>query len=255
MSQVAAMTVNETVALPYELSILSQAHQSQQWIMQMVSPYLGESILELGSGIGNMSQWLPVRKNLICSEMDPTFFQILKNKMQQKYSADGRIHFKPLDLNHSWAESVREFNLDTIISFNVIEHIENDSAVFKSAYQLLKESSAKGPKRIVSFVPAHQWAFGTLDEEFQHFRRYDQERFHLLAKELPGVQVHCQYFNLFGLPGWYLLGKVLRKRNFGSPTVKAFDALVPFMRPIDNFLHLKLGLPMGQTIIGVYTLT
>lgn len=43
---------------PYELSLLSQAINCQKWIARAVRPYLGERIMEVGAGIGNMSRHL-----------------------------------------------------------------------------------------------------------------------------------------------------------------------------------------------------
>jgi 16S rRNA A1518/A1519 N6-dimethyltransferase RsmA/KsgA/DIM1 with predicted DNA glycosylase/AP lyase activity len=58
------------MTLPFELEILKDATNYQKWAAQAILPYLGERILEVGSGIGNMSQWLPVRQKLVLSETE-----------------------------------------------------------------------------------------------------------------------------------------------------------------------------------------
>ena len=98
------------------------------------------------------------------------------------------------------------------------------------------------------------WAYGEMDRSFDHHRRYNSSMWRVLAKTLPDFQLQTRYMNLFGLPGWLLMGRVLRKKSFGLSSVKSFEALCPVLRPIDDFLHKALKLPLGQSIIAVLTL-
>ncbi len=50
------------MSIDFELESLSKARNYQRWMYESVAPHLGVSILELGAGIGNMSQWLPKRE-------------------------------------------------------------------------------------------------------------------------------------------------------------------------------------------------
>ena len=54
----------------YELDSLSGAKKYQKWIYESVHPYMGKRILEIGSGIGNLSQWLPQRELLVLSDVE-----------------------------------------------------------------------------------------------------------------------------------------------------------------------------------------
>ena len=55
-------------SIPFELESLREAINYQRWIVDMISPFLGNSILEIGAGIGNISRWLPVRQRLVLCE-------------------------------------------------------------------------------------------------------------------------------------------------------------------------------------------
>ncbi len=57
--------------LPFELDSLAEARNYQRWVFDAVRPFLGRRILEVGSGIGNMSQWLPADELLVLAETDP----------------------------------------------------------------------------------------------------------------------------------------------------------------------------------------
>lgn len=241
---------HSTNQIPFELQSLAEAHRYQQWLMDRTKSHLGNRILELGSGIGNISQHLPVRELLILSDIDEKLVQVLVEKFSRK-SEKIRIQQLP-DLKEPSLEAA---NLDTIVSYNVLEHVEDDAALLKDAIHLLAKSTAPGPKRIVTLVPAHQWAFGPIDKVFGHYRRYNDQMFRAALKRA-GASVNrenyrCFYMNVPALFGWWLNGRVLGKSNIGSGNMKAFEALCPIIRPIDDFLH-TLGLPFGNSLITIY---
>ncbi len=42
-------------------------------------------------------------------------------------------------------------------------------------------------------------------------------------------------FNHFAIPGWWLNGKVLKRRHFSRFQLKLFNILVPVVRRLDRF--------------------
>ena len=57
------------------LEILAAAPRYNRWQLDMVAPFLGRRILEVGSGIGNMSEQF-LEKNpelLVATDMDPYY--------------------------------------------------------------------------------------------------------------------------------------------------------------------------------------
>lgn len=145
-------------------------------------------------------------------------------------------------------------NFDTIVSFNVLEHIEDDIAAVKGLSEILKKSQAPGPKRLVTFVPAHQWAYGGMDQTFQHFRRYSAYHIkEIAAQAAPDAQLEYRYFNLIGLVGWIVNGRLLGKKEIGLGAIDTFEAICPYVRDLDDWIHRFLGLPLGQSVL--FTLT
>jgi len=242
-----------TAVLPFELRALSGASNYQGWIYRSIAPYLGNRILEIGSGIGNMSQWLPIRERLILTETDPQLVQILKTSFSEKVSAGKPVSVHQIDIIRDELEFVRQENLDTIISFNVLEHIEDDSVALTRLCDLLRNSKASGPKRLVSFVPAHQWAYGSLDRVFGHYRRYSSRALNRLHRRVaPEAKYSSRYFNGFGLVGWMINGQVLRQQEIGMGSIATFEKLCPILAPIDDFIHRRLRIPLGQSLISVW---
>lgn len=235
--------------IPFELEALSNAREYQKWMYQSIEPYLGKSILELGSGIGNMSQWLPIREKLILSDVEKEFIQILKNK--PKFN-DPRIQFLEQDLSKTLNSQLSDAELDTVVSFNVLEHIEDDLKAVREQLEVLKYSKSKAPKRLIIVVPANQFAYGSLDRVFQHYRRYSRKMMlDLIRKADPTLKPSVHYFNLLSLPGWYVQGKIFKTTTIKSSQVKLLEKIIPFWKPIDHFLNEVLRIGLGQSIVCV----
>jgi hypothetical protein len=204
--------------------------------------------LEIGAGIGNMSRWLPVRDRLILTENDPALTQILTNS----FPANPKISVQKLNLVEDDLNPLIQENIDTAVSFNVLEHIEKDAEALDRLCQIVRGSKSSHPRRVITFVPAHQWAYGSFDESFGHFRRYSAQSLSQLCKKVaPDASQKTYYFNAFGLAGWYLNGKVLRKKSIGMGSIAVFEKLCPLLAPLDDFFHQTLKLPLGQSLVSV----
>jgi len=57
---------------------------------------------------------------------------------------------------------------------------------------------------------------------------------------------HLEYFNLAGLPGWWLVGRVWRRETIPAASLRWFDALVPLFR-----LERLLPWRIGQSLIAI----
>ena len=238
--------------IPFELQILAGAKNYQKWITDTITPFLGEHILEVGAGIGNQSRWLPVRKNLIITEASSNLIPTLQKNIETQFGQDSRVRLDLVNLDSDWTQPYKTQNIDTIVSFNVLEHILDDSMAIKNFFDILKANPVQSPKRIVTFVPAHQWAFGSIDEAFGHYRRYSHKNFdQILKKHKILAKTSYRYFNMFGLPGWLLMNKVLKRKEIGPGAVKSFEKLCPIIRVIDNFACGTLRVPFGQSLLFV----
>ncbi len=238
--------------LPFELVALEKAVRYQQWIINTIQPYLGKRILELGSGIGNMSRWFTAAERLILTEVDPLLLSILESRVQTWPMNSQKIAIQSLNLETENFTMFNSENIDTIVSFNVLEHIQDDLSVIKNAVNLLRESQAVGPKRIVTLVPAHMWAYGVMDKEVGHHRRYTRKMFKALhAEAAPNAKLILQPFNFTGLFGWFVNGRVLQKKSAGSPVISIFEKICPMIQLIDQIAIKKLKIPLGQSLLAI----
>lgn len=242
--------------LPYELAALAKAKNYQTWLSELVAPFLGARILELGAGIGNMSQHLPERELLILTDVEDHFIEALQRKFPSTQNSATEVLAAKTDA--ALDEILFSRNLDTIVSFNVLEHVDDHEGLFRRCLDALEKSQAPGPKRIVTLVPAHSWAYGSVDKALGHFRRYSRDSFATLVEQADSRQlvssVHYRYVNIPGLFAWFLVNRILRLEKLGSGLVGAFETLYPVIRFTDDILHDRLHLPLGQSLLAVVTL-
>jgi hypothetical protein len=100
--------------------------------------------------------------------------------------------------------------------------------------------------RVVLIVPALQALYGSIDRAIHHYRRYSRDE--LAAKlERAGLTVeHLSYFNMLGVPGWYLNARVLKRRSVPGFQARVNDWLVPWLR-----LERQFGPPVGMSLLAV----
>lgn len=238
--------------MPHDLAETFKAVRYQRWVLRSIQPWLGKRILEIGSGCGAMSRWFQDAERLCLTEPEPRMVAQLRELLPRWFPDLSRVSLRQLALPQDGLEAYAGEAIDTVVSFNVLEHIEDDLGVFRQAAQLLRESQAPGPRRFITFVPAHPFAFGAADKAMGHFRRYDRARLRSLAAQAaPEAAIHLSSFNAVGLWGWWLKGRVLGHAEVDGGTIQAFERLQPWLEPIDALLLRGLRLPLGQSLLCV----
>jgi len=146
------------------------------------------------------------------------------------------------DLEDGVVSKAAEYHVNTIVCVNTLEHIVDDEKVLRNFHALLPDNGV-----LILLVPALQSLFSALDEEAGHYRRYSRRE---LAEKLQrnGFHVlHAFYHNVFGILGWFLTGKVLRRGRLSPTSLVLFDRLVPIMRVVESMM----GPPIGLSVILV----
>ena len=68
--------------------------------------------------------------------------------------------------------------------------------------------------RVVLIVPALQALYGSIDRAIHHYRRYSRGPRSPASCERAGLAVeHVSYFNMLGVPGWFLNSRVLKRQQ------------------------------------------
>lgn len=212
------------------LARLSRATRFNEWMADTIRPYLGEHVLEIGAGVGNLTRALVPRREYVASDINPLYLDTLGAM---------RISRPYLRVTHTDVQDQRTFpksdagGFDSVICLNVIEHVADDVGALSNIGSVL----TKGGRAII-LVPQGPDNFGTLDEVLGHHRRYTRDTLGKLADDA-GFDVHEMIeFNRVGTAAWFLNGKVLKRRHFGLFQVMTLNAITPAMKAVDEWFPL-----------------
>jgi SAM-dependent methyltransferase len=138
---------------------------------------------------------------------------------------------------------VAGLSADAMVLVNVLEHIEDDAAFLVQARRVLEPAG-----RLLIFVPALPFLYGSLDRRFEHHRRYTRPtlRARLLSAGFRIRSLH--YMNLPGALSWLLVGRVLHRQTLSPRQVATYDRwIVPWMVRLESLRPP----PFGQSLIAV----
>jgi glycosyltransferase involved in cell wall biosynthesis len=228
----------ETEDIVYQtLQRMKKLGRYNQWIFSKFKPFLGRRVLEIGSGIGNITKFLLDRDLIIATDVEPKYINLLENTFG-KYR---KFVIEKLDISGSNTERYRSYHIDSVICFNVLEHIEEDEKALKNIFNLLEPRG-----RLLLLVPSHRWLYGSLDRHLDHQRRYGGKE---LKKKLEaeGFKVILlKHFNRIGILGWFLNGKILMRKKLPSFQLRIYNLLVPLFK-----LEELFPLPFGTSLIAI----
>jgi glycosyltransferase involved in cell wall biosynthesis len=208
------------------LDSLAQTPRFNRWLADTIQPYVGTHVLEIGAGIGNLSQFLAARrKSYTASDIDEEHMARLRVRFAQRPN----LKLIRCDLSSPDDFAPIEACADTVICLNVLEHIQDDAVGLRN----IRRALLPGGTAIV-LVPQDQSVYGTLDEVLGHCRRYSEAELRK-KMEAAGFQVdHVLYFNRVTRPGWWLNGRLLKRSHFSRFQLWWFDRLVWLWRRMDH---------------------
>jgi len=218
------------------LERLVAARKYNRWLTDRLQRWVGRRVLEIGAGLGSMSEFVLDRERLVLTDTDPYY----RARLSERFKNYPNVTVADLRLPESNGALVAE-RFDTIICLNVLEHLVDDMASLAAMRELLQPGG-----RLVLLVPSLPWLFGTLDEALGHVRRYTPAELRRKYQQTRLALRHLEYFNLAGVPGWWLTGRVLKRRLIPSASLGLYDALVPLFR-----LEWLLPWRIGQSLIAI----
>ncbi len=219
------------------LEAISRAGNFNKWMFEQVNPCMSGHVLEIGSGIGNISVFfIKQGSDIVLSDIRDAYCDSLK----EKFASDGPVSVRNIDLVHPQFEQVYADILnsfDGAFALNVIEHIEDDRLAMKNLISLLKP---KG--KVLILVPAWPWLYNNIDKSLYHFRRYTWKTLRQLFLD-SNLLIEKQWmFNALGIPAWFTGGKIMKKKEIEGGQMNTYDKLVPLARILDKLTFNRIGL-------------
>jgi SAM-dependent methyltransferase len=201
------------------LEIMSTVSWYNDWLVDQIGRYLKGEILEVGAGIGNFTSKLSKYGKVTAIDYNPNYENANYGDIEK-----GKYFFG-------------DKKFDSIVCMNVLEHIKDDKKALSNMFNLLKPGG-----KIILLVPAHKWAYGRMDKELGHFRRYTKDQFSNLLKTSGYSLLTNRHLNWLGLVGWFINGKILGRKIIPEEQLGVFDYIArPFLL-LEEFVNPPFGL-------------
>jgi SAM-dependent methyltransferase len=219
------------------LHVMAGAPNVNAWMADAMRPYVGARVLELGAGIGNMTAQMVPRDRYTASDINEDYLGYLRSYAVGKPYLD--VRRVDVTDEKDFAELAGRY--DTVLCVNMLEHVEDDAGALRSMRSVLEPGG-----RVVLLVPQDPRLFGTLDEAVEHVRRYTRESLRDVV-EREGFELETMFdFNRFTVPGWWLNGRLLKRRHFSRIQLKLMNSLAWLIRRLDRVLPWQ-----GVSLIAV----
>jgi SAM-dependent methyltransferase len=216
------------------LDNLDGAASYAAWVFELIEPFVGSRVLEIGAGHGIFTEMLAARgERVVATELSPTCVKVLR----ERFAGHPRVEVVEGPIE----SATRLGPFDTAVLINVLEHIEDDTGALE---QLVQELEPGG--RLIIWAPAFELLYSRFDARIGHYRRYRigdmRTRIETLGLELREIR----YANSVGAIAWFVLARLLH----GTPTkgypVRLFDRwAVPVLKRAETG-HRP---PFGQSIL------
>ena len=214
-----------------------------RWLLDEVRPDLGQRVLDMGCGHGNLMALLADRELVVGTDVDPKSVALVRDRFRA--NANMRAHV--FDALQPPAQELIDYRVDTVISLNVLEHIERDNMVVRNLIQLF----AWGKGALILIVPAFMGLYGPMDAALGHYRRYTKTSMRAILEPF-GLRIRRQFYhNLAGAVGWWFAGRVLRHKIPPDGQLTSFNRLVPLLAWIER----RVRPPFGLSLVTVATLS
>jgi glycosyltransferase involved in cell wall biosynthesis len=220
------------------LNNLTGTPQYLNWMTGLIRPHLGDTVLEVGAGIGNMTGRLMARRlRYVTAEKDPLFLHALRNRFLRTPS----VEVRRLDPSHSEDFAGLEESFDSALCLNVLEYTTDPESTIQNLRSCLRPGGT-----LVLLVPQGRHLFGSVDAALGHLRRFERDELAGLM-EAAGLEiVHSYELNRTGRLAWWLFSRILKSRHINKLTLKIFDKTVWLWKLLERLFPWK-----GLTLVMV----
>ena len=137
-------------------------------------------------------------------------------------------------------------NLDLILLFDVLEHIENDTNALRNMHNALKIGG-----NLILTVPAYQFMFSKHDKDHGHIRRYTLKQ---IKKKLlhVGFEINrISYFNSILFPLIFIYRFLFPEKNSLGLPPKFINNILYRLFLSEKLLLNLLNIPFGLSILSI----
>ena len=234
-----AQEADDTGYLGDDLEAMLEAYRYNREIIRVFSPFLGQQVVEVGAGIGNVSVLLlaedPARLHVI--EPDPRMCTKLEERLNGRVNATIYRGF----LAQIMADSPIR-GADSVVSVNVLEHVEDDVTELAAMGSVLRPGGY-----LCLWVPAVPALYSGYDRSLGHYRRYRRTELAAKLKDAGFETICIEYKDIVGMVAWFVCCRILGL-GLTPGKVRLYDRIVlPLTTPIGR----RLRLPIGKNLLAI----
>ena len=215
----------------------------QSFIKMQMPQGSGSKVLEIGCGVGGNVGLLSQSGQYRGIDMHKPAIDYCSEKYPQFEFQCARVEDIPQEFNSN--------KFDSIYILDVLEHIDDQVAILKSAQNYLTQSG-----KILVTVPAFEFLWSPHDEFVHHVRRYTKAGLKKVLEDSGYKVERISYFNSILFPlaliqrlGMRLLNKKLNTHLSTPPTIVNWLFKVIFAQ--EAWILKRTNLPVGLSIIAV----
>jgi SAM-dependent methyltransferase len=194
------------------LVALAECRNHRKWFAGFAKPYLGDSPIEIGSGLGDYArEWIPLVSSFTATDADPATVLELKQAMSG---------YPQVSVSQVMLPTEDRAGHSCLIAYNVLEHIEDDIGALASMGRLVRPGG-----HVVLVCPAFPFAMSPVDI------------------------VDVRYANSLGLVCYYVFTSLLRRTPAEGGTMTFYDRLVvPLVQGLEKLVGRP---PFGQSVLAI----
>lgn len=222
----------------YILKSMAGARGFNRWMLSRFEPDLGDRVLEAGCGIGNFTEQLLDKERLVTIDVDAFYVEMIS----RRFGHLENVRTEAIDLTDSEAlAGLAKEDFDTVISINVLEHLEDDEPALLGFNKVLQPGGSA-----IVLVPAHPWLFSAADEALDHHRRYTRRDLRNRMKDAGFDVIRLEEFNRLGTLGWSV--NKARGKSLVSPRqMRLYSLLLPLAKLLDR---IRIGPGLSLIAVG-----
>ena len=220
------------------LKAIKDADAFNSWMYSQIAPFVESPVLEIGSGIGNISKCcLADGHSLTMTDIRSEYIDFLKDAFSERTEDILQLDLVDEHFDQNYSNYIGRFK--TVFALNVIEHIEDDNRAIQNATKLLCDEG-----KLIILVPANAILYNKLDSNLFHFKRYGFRDLSKLMETSPLKLEIIKGFNGLGIAAWVYGGLFSRKGVIAGGDMKFYNRLVPIAKWVDKITFFKLGLSL-----------
>lgn len=215
---------------------MTDAVRYRRFILELVRPHCGRSVLEVGAGLGDLAADLRGYERLVLTDVDPYCIE----RLERRFGPSEGVEVRPFDVER---DEPLHPPVDTAIAINVLEHLRDDERAVRTL-----GASVVPEGRVVLFVPGYPALYGPYDRSVGHVRRYTPGSLRRVV-ERAGLEIlGIRPVNLLGAVAWWIAVRVGGCAAPRPALVRTYDRLlVPFVARMER----RWTPPFGQSVFCV----